>query len=93
MIAALPLAKDHNLDAVMAQIGDASLVLLGEASHGTREFYRLRADISKRLIIDRGFDATALEADWPDALQVSRYLAGNWEKTRKDRANRAACWD
>ncbi len=77
---ALPLAKDDNLDAVMAQIGDAALVLLGEASHGTREFYRLRADISKRLIVDRGFDAIALEADWPDALQVSRYIAGNREK-------------
>ncbi|MTV40644.1 erythromycin esterase family protein [Duganella radicis] len=71
---ALPLDTSDDLDAVLDHVGDATLVLMGEASHGTREFYRLRADISKRLIVERGFDAIAVEADWPDALQVSRFV-------------------
>jgi erythromycin esterase-like protein len=61
-------------DDLLECIGDASIVLLGEATHGTREFYRLRAEISKRLIVEKGFDAIAVEADWPDALRVSRYV-------------------
>jgi erythromycin esterase-like protein len=85
-VQALPLLPDDNLDAVMAQIGDATLVLLGEASHGTREFYRLRADISKRLIIEHGFDAIAVEADWPDALQVSRYIGHGGNDRSADQA-------
>jgi erythromycin esterase-like protein len=51
-------------------------VLLGEASHGTHEFYRDRMDITKRLIRDRGFTAVATEADWPDAYRVDRYVRG-----------------
>ncbi|HEX8606791.1 MAG TPA: erythromycin esterase family protein [Pseudoduganella sp.] len=63
-----------DFDYLLECIGDASIVLLGEATHGTREFYRLRAEISKRLIVEKGFDAIAVEADWPDALRVSRYV-------------------
>ena len=79
MIAALqrearPLETAEDLDYLLDCIGDASLVLLGEATHGTHEFYRLRADISKRLIVETGVDAIAVEADWPDALRVSRYV-------------------
>lgn len=59
-------------DAIVRQIGDARIVLLGEATHGTHEFYAYRAEISKRLICEKGFDAIAVEADWPDALCVSR---------------------
>lgn len=70
---ALPLNELEDLGRVVDQIGDASIVLLGEATHGSREFYRLRAEITKRLIADKGFDAVAVEADWPDALRVSRY--------------------
>lgn len=70
----LPLRTDDDLDAVLDHIGDATLVLMGEATHGTREFYQLRADLSKRLIVERGFDAIAVEADWPDALQASRFV-------------------
>ena len=69
----------HGLDAVepiARRVGNASVVLLGEATHGTHEFYRLRAEISKRLIVYKGFDAVAVEADWPDALQASRYAQG-----------------
>src|SRR6185503_4201064 len=71
---ALPLQAGDDLDAILDHIGEASLVLMGEASHGTREFYQLRANLSKRLIVERGFDAIAVEADWPDALQVSRFV-------------------
>jgi erythromycin esterase-like protein len=68
------LQPNDKLTPLLDQIGDASLVLLGEATHGTREFYRVRADISKRLISERGFDAIAVEADWPDTLRVNRYI-------------------
>jgi len=54
----------------------AVVVLFGEATHGTHEFYRLRAELSKRLIVERGFDAIAVEADWPDALRVDAYVRG-----------------
>ena len=65
---------DENFDRLLELIGDASIVLLGEATHGTREFYRMRADICRHLIVEKGFDAIAVEADWPDALQVSRFV-------------------
>lgn len=58
----------------MKLIGDARLVLIGEASHGTHEFYRERAEISKRLIQEKGFTAVAVEADWPDAYRINRYV-------------------
>jgi erythromycin esterase-like protein len=57
-------------------VGDARFVLLGEASHGTHEFYHERAEITKRLIIEKGFGAVAVEADWPDAYRVNRYVRG-----------------
>lgn len=55
-------------------IGDAHFVLLGEATHGTHEFYRHRAQITKRLIQEKGFTAVAVEADWPDAYRVNRFV-------------------
>src|SRR5579871_4986130 len=61
---------------LMDLIGDARFVLLGEASHGTHEFYRERAAITKRLIREKGFTAVAVEADWPDAYRVNRYVRG-----------------
>src|SRR6516164_6875753 len=63
-------------DPLMEFIGDARFVLLGEASHGTHEFYRQRAQITKRLIQEKGFTAVAVEADWPDAYRVNRYVRG-----------------
>ncbi|GHO55083.1 hypothetical protein KSB_35580 [Ktedonobacter robiniae] len=60
----------------MALIGDARFVLLGEATHGTHEFYQARADITRRLITEKGFTAVAVEADWPDAYRVNRYVHG-----------------
>jgi erythromycin esterase-like protein len=60
----------------MELVGDARLVLLGEASHGTHEFYRERARITERLIEERGFTVVAVEADWPDAYRVNRWVRG-----------------
>src|SRR5947209_8958192 len=63
-------------DPLLGLIGEARFVLLGEASHGTHEFYRERAEITKRLIVEKGFNAVAVEADWPDAYRVNRYVRG-----------------
>ena len=57
-------------------IGDARVVLIGESSHGTHEFYDARAEITKWLIENKGFNAVAAEADWPDAYRVNRYARG-----------------
>src|SRR5437773_6188507 len=61
-------------DALLDLVGDARFVLLGEASHGTHEFYRARGEITKRLIVEKGFCAVAAEADWPDAYRVNCYV-------------------
>lgn len=63
-------------DSLIQMVGDARFVLLGEASHGTHEFYRERALITKRLIYQKGFNAVAAEADWPDAYRINRYVRG-----------------
>ena len=63
-------------DALLDLVGDARFCLLGEASHGTHEFYRERAQITKRLIKEKNFTAVAVEADWPDAYRVNRFVRG-----------------
>ncbi len=63
-----------NLGPLLSRIGDARLVLLGEASHGTSEFYRMRARITRALIEELGFDFVAVEADWPDAAEIDAYV-------------------
>jgi erythromycin esterase-like protein len=67
---------DADYDPLLGMIGDARFVLLGEASHGTHEFYSQRAHITRRLIAELGFSAVAVEADWPDAYRVNRYVRG-----------------
>jgi erythromycin esterase-like protein len=64
----------RDYDALLAAIGESRFVLIGEASHGTHEFYRERAVITKRLITEKGFSAVAVEADWPDAWRVNRFV-------------------
>ena len=64
------------LEALEEIIGDARIVLIGESSHGTHEFYEARAEITKWLIEEKGFCAVAAEADWPDAYRVNRYVRG-----------------
>jgi erythromycin esterase-like protein len=66
--------EKNDYDALLDAIGDSQVVLIGEASHGTSEFYKNRADITKRLIEEKGFRTVAVEADWPDAYRVNRYL-------------------
>ncbi len=67
-------------------IGDASFVLIGEASHGTHDFYLTRAELTKRLITEKGFAAVAVEADWPDAYRVNRYVRGEGDDGDADTA-------
>jgi erythromycin esterase-like protein len=61
-------------DPLLESIGDARLVLIGEASHGTHEFYQIRAELTKALIARKGFNVVAVEADWPDAYRVNRWV-------------------
>src|SRR4051812_5424405 len=70
-------AQDY--DPLLDLVGDARFVLLGEATHGTHEFYAERAAITQRLISGKGFHAVAVEADWPDAYRVNRYVRGQSE--------------
>ena len=68
--AAVPLTGGRgDYDRLLDFVGDARFVLIGEASHGTHEFYRDRARITQRFIAELGFDAVAVEADWPDAYR------------------------
>ena len=74
--ASRPLASVQDLDPLLDAIGDARFVLLGEASHGTSEYYSWRAELSRRLIREKGFSFIAVEGDWPDCYRVNRYAKG-----------------
>ncbi|MDO1448027.1 erythromycin esterase family protein [Rhodocytophaga aerolata] len=69
-------APQIDLDKLLDRIGDAQYVLLGEASHGTHEYYTWRSQISKRLILEKGFSFIAVEGDWPDCYRINRYVKG-----------------
>lgn len=69
----------HDYDALLDSVGERSLVLLGEATHGTQEFYRMRAEITLRLIAEQSFDAVVVEADWPDAYRLNLFVRGEGE--------------
>ena len=71
-----PLRGTEDLDPLLDRIGDARCVLLGEASHGTSEYYTWRTRISQRLIREKGFSFIAVEGDWPDCYEVNRYVKG-----------------
>jgi len=71
-----PLNGHDDLDPLMERIGDARYVLLGEASHGTSEYYTWRTRITQRLIQEKGFSFIAVEGDWPDCYRVNRYVKG-----------------
>src|SRR5262245_39139689 len=71
-----PLRDPADLDPLIRRVGDARVVMLGEASHGTREFYTWRTAISRRLIEEKGFSFIAVEGDWPDCYRVNRYAKG-----------------
>ena len=76
--AALPLSTSADLDPLMERIGDSRFVLLGEATHGTSEFYTWRAELTKRLIVEKGFTIIGVEGDWPDCFRVNRYAKGRF---------------
>ncbi|MFN7039226.1 MAG: erythromycin esterase family protein [Alphaproteobacteria bacterium] len=67
----------NDLEPLIENIGDSRFVLIGEETHGTHEFYDIRAKISKKLIEEKGFDAIAIEGDWPDTYKVNRYIKGD----------------
>jgi erythromycin esterase len=71
-----PLAVAADLDPLLERIGDAHCVMLGEATHGTHEYYTWRTAISKRLIEEKGFNFIAVEGDWPDCYRLNRYIKG-----------------
>ncbi|HEX2113204.1 MAG TPA: erythromycin esterase family protein, partial [Alphaproteobacteria bacterium] len=71
---ALPPLSDDAFGAMFDRFGNARIVLLGEATHGTSEFYRARAEITRRLVERQGFNIVAVEADWPDAAQIDAYV-------------------
>jgi erythromycin esterase len=70
------LSSSKDLDVLIEDIGDRPIVMLGEASHGTHEFYTWRTAISKRLIQEKGFNFIAVEGDWPDCYKINRYVKG-----------------
>jgi protein-L-isoaspartate(D-aspartate) O-methyltransferase len=70
----LPDIADPTFGGMFDRFGDARVVLLGESSHGTSEFYRARAAVTRRLIEEHGFSIVAVEADWPDAATIDRYV-------------------
>lgn len=87
---ALPL-NEESLNKIVEAIGDAQIVMIGEASHGTSEFYTIRAELSKKLIEQKGFQLIAVEGDWPSAQTVNRYVKGYSaeDETAKDMLKKA----
>lgn len=71
-----PLTKEKDLDILLEEVGDARVVMLGEASHGTSEYYTWRTAISRRLIQEKGFHFIAVEGDWPECYAVNRFVKG-----------------
>jgi Erythromycin esterase homolog len=83
----IPLNKEAiDIDALLKMIGDARFVLIGEATHGTQEFYALRSQLTKHLITEKNFNGVAIEWDWPDAYLAHRYGSGSKEVARIEQA-------
>ncbi|MDX1691486.1 MAG: erythromycin esterase family protein [Acidimicrobiia bacterium] len=78
---ALPLRDVGDLDPLLDRVGDARIVLLGEASHGTAEYYRWRDALTRRLITEQDFDFVAVEGDWPPCQDVDRWVTGSDDST------------
>src|SRR5712671_6824569 len=69
-----PLQNEDDLDVLIKEIGDARVVLLGESTHGTHEYYTWRTAITKKLIQEKGFDFMAIEGDWTDSYKINRFI-------------------
>lgn len=76
--------EDAELGSLLDRVGDARVVLLGEATHGTSEFYRMRARITAELVLRRGFNIVAVEGDWPDAARIDRHVRDLGFPVRKE---------
>nr|WP_106783090.1 erythromycin esterase family protein [Lysinibacillus timonensis] len=76
----LPL-NEESLDKIVEAIGNARIVMIGEASHGTHEFYTIRAELSKKLIEQKGFNIIGVEGDWPAVQAINRYVKGYGDET------------
>jgi len=83
---ARPIVSAVDYDDLIHKAGEASIVLIGEASHGTHEFYGVRAELTGRLIQEKGFRGIALEADWPDSHRIHRYINGVGEDATAEQA-------
>jgi erythromycin esterase len=81
---ATPLRGARDLDPLLERIGDARFVLLGEASHGTSEYYTWRAEISRRLVTEKGFQFIAVEGDWPSCDRLDQYIKGRGDGDAED---------
>ncbi|HWO17239.1 MAG TPA: erythromycin esterase family protein [Kofleriaceae bacterium] len=81
-----PLHDEEELDQLVDRVCRSRIVLLGESTHGTREFYQLRAALTRKLISRHGFSALAIDADWPDVHPVDRYLRGQGDDETADAA-------
>jgi putative phosphoribosyl transferase len=77
---AKPLNRDRDLHDLANQVAHSRVVMLGEATHGTHEFYEIRRELSKILINDHGFNFIAVEGDWPDCFEINRYIMGRKNK-------------
>ena len=83
--AALPVTTE-GYERLLEMAAATQCVLIGEASHGTHEFYSTRAELTRRLIDDHGFQAVAVEADWPDSFRVHRFVTGRSEDKNPNEA-------
>jgi erythromycin esterase len=89
---AYPLHGPKDLDPLLDRIGEAHFVLLGEASHGTADYYTWRAEITKRLIQENGFSFLAVEGDWPDCYEVNRFIKGQRSGSSRDTLHAFRRW-
>jgi erythromycin esterase len=89
---ALPLDGPAHLDPLLDAIGDAKYVLLGEATHGTSEFYSWRTEITRQLVREKNFSFVAVEGDWPDCYRVNRYVKGLEGDSAEDVLHAFARW-
>ena len=78
-----PVVNITDLDILMARIGDAGIVMLGESSHGTQEYYTWRSHITERLVKEKGFNFICVEGDWPDCYRLNRYIK-NYERKHEN---------
>ncbi|TXK28401.1 erythromycin esterase family protein [Pontibacter qinzhouensis] len=76
----IPLTKEKDLDFLLEEIGDARIVMLGEGSHGTSEYYTWRTAITRRLVVEKGFGFVTVEGDWPECYALNRFIKG-YEKS------------